>query len=303
MSGIITSDFLAKCAADFKRADVNGDGFLDFEEFKAGVGCNPLQVRQVWNIFQKFDLDGNGKMDLDEFIAMAACLRGGDDEVDETLAEFLLADKDHNGYILPEEMYEHLVASGSPVAHDRQKFLATFKAFDANGDGKISFEEFKRMAKIVEASESSGSDAEERMAFLIIDTDCNGYITPDELHQFCLASNPDIASDPQLFKSVFNLIDVNGDGKISFEEFKRIVQAHNVAIVDGKVDQDRANFFLIDADGDGYITMDEFNRLLRISNPGVVLDQKKIRNLFNKFDFNCDGRLSFDEFKALSASI
>ena len=302
MTHVITSEFIAKCTEDFKKADVNRDGFLDFEEFKVGTGCSPSQVRQLWGIFQRFDLDKNGKMDVDEFIAMAASFRGGSGEVDEVLAEFLMIDKDRSGYITPEEMYEYFLATGNDAAHDKQKFLTTFQAFDANGDGRISYEEFRRMAEIVKASQGS-ADSEERVAFLIVDTDGNGYITPDELYKFCLTSNPDIASDPNKFKSVFNLIDTNGDGKVDFEEFKRMTRAYKYAIVDGKVDQDRANFFIIDIDGDGYITLDEFYKFLVAANSGTVIDEKKVKNLFNDFDVNRDGRLNFEEFKTLSASL
>ena len=35
MTSVITSEFVAKCKEDFKKADLNRDGFLDFDEFKA----------------------------------------------------------------------------------------------------------------------------------------------------------------------------------------------------------------------------------------------------------------------------
>ena len=380
MANVITSEFIAKCTEDFKRADLNGDGFLDFEEFRVGTGCTSAQVRRVWSIFQRFDLDKNGVMDLDEFIAMAATLKGAaSEEIDSDLAGFLLLDKDHNGYISRDEFREFCLSTNPAVAHDEEKFQAAFQAFDTNGDGRIDYAEFKRMIKATRAAKGeSGEDDPGRRAFImidqdgdgvispeefrkfclsynpvvakdqekfattfkiidgdgsggidyaefqrfleatrkaitnngkvdedllnfgIIDLDGNGRITPDELYKYCRVCNPDIASDPQKFKSVFNLIDTNGDGHLDLEEFKRVARSYRAALVDGRIDQDRANFFLIDVDGDGYITVEELYKFVMTVNPGTVIDEKKVSKLFKKSDINHDGRLSFEEFKTMS---
>lgn len=379
MTSIITSEFIAKCTADFKAADANGDGFLDFEEFRVGTGCSPAQVRQVWTLFQRFDKDGNGVMDLDEFIAMAATLKGATaNEIDETLAGFLLLDKDRNGYISKEEFHEFCLSTNPAIAQDNDKFQATFQAFDTNKDGRIDYAEFKRMTTATRAAKGEGEESDpDRRAFIMIDRDGDGVITPEEFHKFCLSynpvvatneakfattfkiidgdgnggidyaefkrfleatrraittngkvdedllnfsmidtdgsgsispdelceycriCNPEVASDPQRFKGMFNLIDANGDGSIDFEEFRRVARSYRAALVDGKIDQDKVVFFLVDKDGDGYVTLEEFHKFLVAINPGTVVEEKKAKKIFKKYDDDRDGRINFEGFKGL----
>jgi len=62
-------------------------------------------------------------------------------------------------------------------------------------------------------------------------------------------------AEPSRYADTFRLIDANGDGRISAEEFKRLMDALGDSITD-----DAANeaVRLIDADGDGEVTLDEF---------------------------------------------
>jgi Ca2+-binding EF-hand superfamily protein len=64
-----------------------------------------------------------------------------------------------------------------------------------------------------------------------------------------------LVTDPSKYADTFRLIDANGDGRISADEFKRLMDALGDSITD-----DAANeaVRLIDADGDGQVTLDEF---------------------------------------------
>jgi Ca2+-binding EF-hand superfamily protein len=69
-----------------------------------------------------------------------------------------------------------------------------------------------------------------------------------------MGGRPAVA-EPSRYADTFRLIDANGDGRISAEEFKRLMDALGDSITD-----DAANeaVRLIDADGDGEVTLDEF---------------------------------------------
>lgn len=55
-------------------------------------------------------------------------------------------------------------------------------------------------------------------AFKMFDTDNNGTISRQELKQFFETSEK---KDDELWNEIFNEVDIDGDGEITFEEFKR----------------------------------------------------------------------------------
>lgn len=117
-------------------------------------------------------------------------------------------DKDKNGSLDVSEVQAALAELGLPDT------LAdsAFQVMDTNKDGLISFEEFFAHAK--------ASELELREIFLWIDEDSSGAITRQELgaafHRLRLNA-PEEAID-----ALFSRFDLNKDGSISFDEFKRI---------------------------------------------------------------------------------
>lgn len=71
-------------------------------------------------------------------------------------------------------------------------------------------------------------------------------------------------------------------------------QSNLSKITDGSIENSRDMFCYIDKNNDGVVTLKELQKTL--AENGVVADQKEVRNLFDMFDRNSDGKISFDEF-------
>jgi Ca2+-binding EF-hand superfamily protein len=108
-----------------------------------------------------------------------------------------------------------------------------------------------------------------------------------------------------LAQRVLAAFDRNGDGVISRDEFMDGVRA----LVFGS-DRDKLlfAFHVHDHDGDGSISEVEMRRMIAISLAESDVAEKATqpsewlaRTLFARFDGNCDGKLSFDEFAAAIA--
>jgi Ca2+-binding EF-hand superfamily protein len=75
----IKAEFLHKMMSDFDKADLDGDGNIDFSEYvrkvwgQIEVSEHEMQptLRQLRRHFKQQDLDGNGKISRQEFQIMA----------------------------------------------------------------------------------------------------------------------------------------------------------------------------------------------------------------------------------------
>jgi len=118
----------------FTLLDVNGDGQIDLTEFVTGLSllCKGTVEEKLALSFKAYDLDGNGYITKDELASMfksawisgfrALCATHGNEDLSmEDLNEF------------SEEMAT-LFAENA------------FDTLDTNGDGQLSFEEFKEFA-------------------------------------------------------------------------------------------------------------------------------------------------------------
>jgi Ca2+-binding EF-hand superfamily protein len=97
-------------------------------------------------------------------------------------------------------------------------------ALDQDGDGQVSYEEFLRMCgKDIFGLIFTPEQLEEqlRKTFALFDKDRSGYIDEGELeYVFKCLGRP---FDPKSAKSVLAKFDEDKDGKISFEEFKVLI--------------------------------------------------------------------------------
>ena len=92
---------------------------------------------------------------------------------------------------------------------------------DENGDGEIDFEEFLTLMRL--RMGESGEDAEQNLrdVFNIFDADGSGFIDRHEMRLICAKLAQDLTEDE--IGQLIEVVDQDGDGEISFEEFKTLV--------------------------------------------------------------------------------
>jgi calmodulin len=157
---------------------------------------------------------------------------------------FSLFDKDGNGYLTKEELGHVMHQLGQWARMEElQEMLAEI---DTDGDGNVSFEEFVEILLNITDSDQDSSAAQEeqelRDAFKVFDKHNRGYITASDLRAVLQCLGEDLDSDEsktnkfirredsqtkteRLFylpvEDMIKEVDVDGDGRIDFEEFVR----------------------------------------------------------------------------------
>ncbi|KAL8881998.1 MAG: hypothetical protein Q9198_000916 [Flavoplaca austrocitrina] len=147
------------------------------------------------------------------------------DEVDRLRKRFMKLDKDNSGTIERDEFLSLPQVSSNPLA---TRMIAIF---DEDGGGDVDFQEF---VSGLSAFSSKGNKEEKlHFAFKVYDIDRDGYISNGELFivlKMMVGSN---LKDQQLQQIVDKTImeaDKDRDGKISFDEFTKMVENTDVSM-------------------------------------------------------------------------
>ncbi|KAH3682366.1 hypothetical protein WICPIJ_006680 [Wickerhamomyces pijperi] len=146
------------------------------------------------------------------------------DDIDRLRKRFMKLDKDSSGTISKEEFLSIPGVSSNPLAG------RLIETFDRDGSGDIDFQEFITGLSIF--STKGLKEDRLRFAFEIYDIDKDGFISNGELFIVLKAMVGQNLDDEQLQQIVDRTIienDQDGDGKLSFEEFKKAVEHTEVA--------------------------------------------------------------------------
>ena len=143
-----TNKMIKKLTEIFKELDESGDGLLSKEELQKGYKKyfeDSITDNEFDEIMQTIDQDGSGQISIEEFLRATV-------DYDNLISEknlkyaFESFDKDHSGSLSPDEIRE-IFGLNSDDENTSKILAQIFKDVDINGDGMISYDEFKTMMK------------------------------------------------------------------------------------------------------------------------------------------------------------
>ncbi|GKU18221.1 unnamed protein product [Fusarium langsethiae] len=147
------------------------------------------------------------------------------EEVDRLRKRFMKLDKDNSGTIERDEFLSLPQISSNPLV---TRMIAIF---DEDGGGDVDFQEF--VTGLSAFSSKGNKEQKLQFAFKVYDIDRDGYISNGELFivlKMMVGSN---LKDQQLQQIVDKTImeaDLDKDGKISFEEFTKMVENTDISM-------------------------------------------------------------------------
>tara|TARA_Y100000816_G_C25761033_1_gene399793 strand:+ start:94 stop:549 length:456 start_codon:yes stop_codon:yes gene_type:complete len=147
-------------------------------------------------------------------------------DLDEIKQAFSFLDKDNDGTITIHELRNVLISIDDSYTEDTIQYI--MKSIDLDQSGFIDLEEFIEFIRMHESSIANNqkntnvTDEDLLSTFNIFDVDGDGFITKDELENIIIKLSLDYI-DPFEINSMMQMADENGDGQISFDEFKKIM--------------------------------------------------------------------------------
>lgn len=117
--------------------DANNHGYLDYAQIEAGLSALqiPGEYKYARDLFRVCDANRDGRVDYAEF------RRYMDAKELELYRIFQAIDVEHNGCILPEELWDALVKSGIQI--DDEELARFVEHVDKDNNGIITFEEWR----------------------------------------------------------------------------------------------------------------------------------------------------------------
>jgi Ca2+-binding EF-hand superfamily protein len=228
------------------------------------MGAEP-SAEELSTVINVFDVDHDGQVSYKEFFEFLSkgkvpqdTKEGISDEEKEALRQFLL---------------QHVFGVTHPCQLKDEAVRTVFKGFDADGNGQISKDEFRKAA-VAMGAEPSAEELNTIVA--VFDIDGNGMVSYAELNRFLHGSGDKLmapteadrenlrafllqilfdVSDPEELKEedvkkAFDRFDVDGSGNISPEEFAAL--AEELGAEKDAPELARA-VEIFDADGDGQV--------------------------------------------------
>ena len=279
----------------FNSIDVDGSGTLDRAEVaqlsvKLGRELRKLELDAA---MAEMDPDGDGSVDFNEFKTWFKSMLDTDSLVHEL---FAAADKDESGVIDREELRLIMKELGNPLSPSQlDEAMATM---DSDGSGEIDFVEFSAWWSKLSSTQRLRAKGQDPQAqyykemFLKADTGGEGHLTREELRVLMTELGRPMA-DHEL-DTAMRYMDEDGGGTVDFGEFQKWFSW----LLDGDMTV-RKIFDSMDADGSGLLDHEEIKAALRrlcTERDGEELSDEQIQEAIQLMDVDRSGAVDFDEF-------
>jgi len=303
--------------ARFDELDTDNSGFLENEElgkvtdwvmlhFGSKLGTDPVAVRS--RIMARLDANGDGKLDPAEFLDLFNIIVQRMTMMERARVKFAEFDADKSGFLEAKEIDEVITwtlqafPSDSNVDTYRERLM---KQIDRNGDGKLDMKEFLILFEdMLVRTELMGRA---RTKFEELDADKSGMLEKTELDKVAdwvleAYTEKSIEERSSFKATLLKRIDVNGDGKLSLQEFSvcfdEILQRMDL------IARAKKEFERLDSDHSGFLEKNELAIVLAEWGKSIIDELKidttaDIDELLSKVDVNGDGKLSLLEFVPL----
>ncbi|XP_051119730.1 calcium-binding allergen Ole e 8-like [Andrographis paniculata] len=129
----------------FARFDTNGDGTISSDELACvlrALGSDPSDD-EVAQMMAEMDTDKDGRINLDDFAHFCKAAHDGAGEEKDLREAFEHYDQDGNGQISATELHQILTRLGERCTVE--DCAGMIRSVDADGDGYVSFDEFRKM--------------------------------------------------------------------------------------------------------------------------------------------------------------
>ncbi len=303
--------------ARFDELDSDNSGYLENEElgkvtdwvmlhFGDKLGTDPVAVRS--RIMARLDANGDGKLDPQEFLALFNIIVQRMTMMERARVKFGEFDVDKSGFLEAKEIDEVIswtlqaFPSDSNVDTYRERLM---KQIDRNGDGKLDIKEFLTLFEdMLVRTELMGRA---KTKFEELDADKSGSLEKAELDKVAdwvleAYTEKSIEERAGFKATLLKRIDVNGDGKLSLQEFSvcfdEILQRMDL------IARAKKEFERLDGDKSGFLEKNELQIVLAEWGKSITDELKidataDIEELLSKVDVNGDGKLSLMEFVPL----
>ncbi|KAF7132734.1 hypothetical protein RHSIM_Rhsim09G0029100 [Rhododendron simsii] len=141
---------------------------------------------------------------------------------------FQMFDKNGDGRITKKELNDSLENMGIFIPDP--ELTQMIEKIDVNGDGCVDIDEFGALYQSI--MEERDEEEDMREAFNVFDQNGDGFITVEELRSVLASLGMKQGRTVEDCKRMIMKVDVDGDGRVNFNEFKQMMRGGGFAALE-----------------------------------------------------------------------